>query len=138
MENLPKLFGSSGIRGLVNVDLTPTMATKIGLAIATYSRAKTALIAQDTRTSGFLLADSLVSGLLSGGTKVEDAGIMPTPALAFLTRKTKADVGVMITASHNPPEYNGIKIFNDDSTAYDENSQNEIETIIEHGLFSRR
>jgi phosphoglucosamine mutase len=136
VKNLPKLFGSSGIRGLINVDLTPTMATKIGLAIATYSRAKTALIAQDTRTSGFLLADSLVSGLLSGGTKVKDAGIMPTPALAFLTRKTKADVGVMITASHNPPEYNGIKIFNTDSTAYDENSQNEIETIIEHRLFS--
>lgn len=131
-----KLFGSSGIRGLANIDLTPVLATQVGLAIATFSQAKTALVGRDTRTSGFMLANALVSGLLSGGAKVRDVGILPTPALAFLTCKMKADVGVMITASHNPPEYNGIKIFNDDSMAYDEKSQTKIERIIEQEHFS--
>ena len=131
----PKLFGSSGVRGLVNVDLTPILAVKVGLAVATFSKAKKVIVARDTRTSGLMLENALVSGLLAGGARVYCQGVTPTPVLAFLTKKLNADVGVMITASHNPPQYNGIKIFHSDSVAYGEESQNEIEKIIEKESF---
>jgi len=136
MESLPRLFGSSGVRGLVNVDLTPVLAAQIGMAIATFSKAKKVLVARDTRTSGVTLANALVSGLLSGGANVEDMGILPTPVLAFLTHRMYAAAGVMITASHNPPQYNGIKIFHDDGMAYDELSEKAIEKIIEDKRFN--
>ncbi|MGC9345293.1 MAG: phosphoglucosamine mutase [Candidatus Bathyarchaeales archaeon] len=130
-----KLFGSSGVRGLVNVDLTPILAAKIGLAVVTFSKAKKILVARDTRVSGLMLENALVSGLLAGGANVNCLGVVPTPVLAYLTKKLNADAGVMITASHNPPQYNGIKIFNSDSMAYGEESQNKIERIIEHENF---
>lgn len=130
-----KLFGSSGVRGLVNVTLTPILAAKIGLAVVTSARAKKVLVARDTRVSGSMLQDALVSGLLSAGAEVDNLGVVPTPVLAYLTRKVKADAGVMITASHNPPEYNGIKIFKNDSMAYDEESQNGIESVIVNERF---
>ena len=137
MEDLAKkLFGSSGIRGLTNGDLTPILATQLGLAITTFSKAKAAVVARDTRNSGLMLENALVSGLTSGGATVKQLGILPTPVLAFLTCKMNADVGIMVTASHNPPQYNGIKIFNHDSTAYDERSQGQIEKIIECKRFS--
>lgn len=123
------------MRGLVSVDLTPILTTKIGLAIATFSKAKKILVARDTRVSGLMLENALVSGLLAGGANVNCLGVVPTPVLAYLTKKLNADVGVMITASHNPPQYNGIKIFNRNSMAYDDASQSEIERIIENGSF---
>jgi phosphoglucosamine mutase len=130
-----KLFGTSGVRGLVNVDLTPSLATRVGMAVATFSRAKKALVARDTRVSGLMLEDALVSGLMACGADVDFLGVVPTPVLAYLTKELDADLGVMITASHNPPQYNGIKIFNDDSTAYSEKSQNEIERLVEKDSF---
>jgi phosphoglucosamine mutase len=135
VKNLSKLFGSSGVRSLVNVDLTPFLAAEVGLAVATFSKANKALVARDTRVSGLMLENALVSGLISGGTNVESSGILPTPVLAFLTKEVGADAGIMITASHNPPQYNGIKIFNSQGLAYDEKEQNEIERIIEHKEF---
>jgi phosphoglucosamine mutase len=132
MKTLAKLFGSSGVRGLVNENLTPSLVTQIGSAIGTYSRARLALVARDTRTSGPILENALISGLLSSGTNIHTLGMLPTPTLAFLTRRTNADVGIMITASHNPPQYNGIKIFTRQTTAYDEQDQNEIERIVNH------
>jgi phosphoglucosamine mutase len=131
----PKLFGSSGVRGVVNADLTPSLASKIGLAIATFAKAEKILVARDTRVSGLMLEDALVSGLLAGGAHVDSLGVAPTPVLAYLTKRLNADAGVMITASHNPPQYNGIKIFNEDSVAYNEERQNRIETIIEQKRF---
>ncbi|MDI6905375.1 MAG: phosphoglucosamine mutase [Candidatus Bathyarchaeia archaeon] len=130
-----KLFGSSGVRGLVNVDLTPILATKIGLAVFTFSEAKKILVARDTRVSGLMLENALVSGLLAGGANVNCLGVVPTPVLAYLTKKLNADAGVMITASHNPPQYNGIKIFNSDSMAYGEESRNNIERIMKRENF---
>lgn len=130
-----KLFGSSGVRGLVNVDLTPVLAAKVGMALATFSEAEKALVARDTRVSGLMLEKALVSGLLAGGVKAYCLGVLPTPVLAYLTRKLGADIGVMITASHNPPQYNGIKIFSGDGMAYEEKSQDEIEKIIANESF---
>ncbi len=132
---MAKLFGSSGVRGLVNIDLTPVLACKVGLAVATHSKAKKALVARDTRVSGAMLEDALVSGLLAGGVQVSLVGAVPTPVLAYATMRLKADVGFMLTASHNPPEYNGIKIFNGDSLSYADESQNAVEKMVADGSF---
>jgi len=133
---LAKLFGSSGVRGLVNVDLTPVLACRVGLAVATHSKARKALVARDTRVSGSMLEDALVSGLLAGGVAVSLVGAVPTPVLAYLTKVLKADVGFMLTASHNPPQYNGIKIFNGESLSYTDESQNAVEKIIAENSFA--
>ncbi len=125
-----RLFGSSGVRGLANVDVTPLLACKLGLAVATYTKARKALVARDTRVSGPMLEEALVSGLMAAGTDVFMVGVVPTPALAYLAKATKADVGFMITASHNPPEYNGIKIFNGDSLSYTDEGQDAVEKLI--------
>jgi phosphoglucosamine mutase len=132
---LSKLFGSSGVRGIVNIDLTPLLAANIGLAVATFSKAKKVLVARDTRVSGLMLENALTSGLLAGGATVDSLGILPTPVLAYLTKRLRADVGVMITASHNPPQYNGIKVFGSDSASYSEKSQDEIEKIVKEKNF---
>ncbi len=124
------MFGSSGIRSTVNIGLTPTLVANIGLAITTFANAKKVIVGRDTRVSGIMLENALISGLLAGGANVENTEIVPTPTLAFLTRESKAQAGVMITASHNSPQYNGIKIFNSDSSAYNEKEQNKIEKII--------
>jgi len=102
----------------------------VGLAVATHSKARKALVARDTRVSGSMLEDALVAGLLAGGVNVSLAGAVPTPALAYLTKALNADVGCMLTASHNPPQYNGIKIFNGNSLSYTDESQNAVEKII--------
>jgi phosphoglucosamine mutase len=125
-----KLFGSSGIRGLANIDLTPTLAVKVGCAAATFAKAKKVIVGRDTRVSGVMLEKALVSGFLACGANVYCSSVVPTPVLAYLTRELNANLGVMITASHNPPQYNGIKIFKHNTLSYDEKSQNEIEKIL--------
>lgn len=132
-----KLFGTSGIRGVVNVDLTPTLAVNVGLALATYTDSGRIIVGHDTRVSSPSLEHSLISGLLAGGSTPRTVGLTPTPVLAFITKETKADAGVMITASHNPPEYNGIKLFNADSMAYDEKQQSQIESIVANRRYKR-
>ncbi len=133
---MAKLFGSSGVRGLANVDLTPLLACNVGLAVAAYAKAKKAVVARDTRVSGDMLEDALVSGLLSSGTDVYLAGIVPTPTLAYATRALEADVGFMLTASHNPPQYNGIKVFRGDSLSYVDEDQDAVENNVLNGTFA--
>jgi len=132
---MPKLFGTSGIRGIANREVTSELALRVGLALATYIENGSFLVARDTRVSGEMIENALTAGILAGGANANKIGIAPTPALAFLTKKHSLNAGVMITASHNPPEYNGIKIFNSDSTGFNEKQQEEIEKIIEHENF---
>lgn len=127
------LFGTSGVRALVNKELTPFLVTQIGNAIAIYLSEGKALVGHDTRTSSPMIVHALAAGLLANNFKVFLQGLTPTPILAFLTKQLKVDVGIMITASHNPPQYNGIKLFNKDSTPYHEKQQNKIEDILKKG-----
>jgi phosphoglucosamine mutase len=129
-----KLFGSSGVRGLVNVDLTPVLACKVASAVATHAKAKKAIVAHDTRVSGDMVEDALICGLISTGTDVLLCGIVPTPVLAYASKETGADAGFMLTASHNPPQYNGIKVFKADLSYVDED-QDAVEKIVKNGVF---
>ncbi len=123
------LFGSSGIRGLANKEITPQLAQKVGLAVG--SLHNSCVIGRDPRTSGEMLEHALISGLLSAGCRVTRVGMVSTPTLAFAARNY--DCGVMVTASHNPPEYGGIKLWNRDGMAFDSRQQDEIESIIKKG-----
>ena len=109
MARSKHLFGTNGIRGVVNKELTVEMAIKIGAAIGTFFDHGTLIVGFDARTSGSMLAKAVISGLNATGCSVLLAGLAPTPALQYAIRKHKTDGGVIITASHNPPEYNGIK-----------------------------
>src|SRR5450759_980918 len=126
-----RLFGTSGIRRLVDKDLLQ-LAFQVGLAVGTrYDRV---LVGRDTRTSGNALSHSLISGLLSAGARCSDAGVIPTPTVGYGAREFKA--GLMLTASHNPPQYNGIKMLNPDGSAFSEDQQNELQNLIESGLLT--
>lgn len=112
---MAKLFGTDGIRGIANRELTPELAFQVGRSAA-YILAKekkgNIIIGRDTRASGTMLESAITAGILSMGIDVISLGVIPTPAIAYLTRKYKALAGVVISASHNPGEYNGIKFFN--------------------------
>src|SRR4030065_792658 len=124
-----KLFGTNGIRGLVNKELTPDMAIKVGLAIGTFFGRKNLLLGYDARTSGPMFARAVISGLTATGCDVFFAGMAPTPALQYAVKNHKMDGGVIITASHNPPEYNGIKVIWNDGIETSHEQETEIERI---------
>jgi phosphomannomutase/phosphoglucomutase len=130
-----KLFGTNGVRGLVNIELTPEMAIKVGSAIGTFfGKNKNVLLGHDARTSGSMFANAVISGLVSTGVNVYFAGMASTPALQFATKNHKMDGGVIITASHNPPEYNGIKVIWSDGIE----TSHEQETLIEDIYFDNK
>ncbi|HJX70142.1 MAG TPA: phosphoglucosamine mutase [Dehalococcoidia bacterium] len=132
------LFGTSGIRGVINKELTAETWLALGCSLGTtISVGSRVGIATDTRVSGELIRSSLISGLLSTGVKVTDLGVLPTPALALLTREMGFDAGVMVTASHNPPEYNGLKFFGPGTLGYGDEEQSKIEEIYQSGSFRR-
>ncbi|HLN89394.1 MAG TPA: phosphoglucosamine mutase [Candidatus Binatia bacterium] len=125
-----KLFGTNGIRGLVNVELTPEMAVKVGTSIGTFfGKGKNLLVGHDARTSGPMFTKAVISGLTATGCNVFFAGMAPTPSLQFAVKNHKMDGGVIITASHNPPEYNGIKVIWSDGIETSHEQEVEIENI---------
>jgi len=130
-RRLTRLFGTSGIRGVVGLDVTPKLAVQVGQALASYTRAEAVLIAHDTRTTSEMLESALAAGITACGAAALLQGLAPTPVLAFLTRQMGAGAGVMVTASHNPPEFNGLKLYNPDTTAYNAAQQSEIEKLVE-------
>ena len=134
-----RLFGTDGARGIANTELTCELAMNIGRAAAMVltencenSRPKI-LIGKDTRRSSYMLEGALIAGLCSIGADVVLLGAVPTPAVAFLIKEYKADAGIMISASHNPFEYNGIKIFSSTGYKLPDAMESEIESIILDG-----
>ena len=129
------LFGTDGVRGVANSELDCKLAFALGQAGAYVlsketSHKPTIFVGKDTRLSGDMLEAALVAGICSTGAKVVRLGVIPTPAVSFLTRKYKADAGVVISASHNPMEFNGIKFFNSQGFKLNDDIENEIEEII--------
>lgn len=133
-----RLFGTDGVRGVANSELTPELAFHLGKAGA-YVLSKqvekpVVLIGKDTRISGDMLEDAISAGILAMGGSVIKVGVLPTPAIAYLIRHMKASSGVVISASHNTYEYNGIKFFNQDGFKLDDDLEDEIEDIIVRNL----
>lgn len=130
-----KYFGTDGVRGIANQELTAELAYKIGrcggYVLAGQVDKPTVIIGRDTRISGSMLEAALVAGLLSIGANVIRIGIVSTPGIAYLTRKLKADAGVMISASHNPVEDNGIKFFGGDGFKLSDETELEIERLMD-------
>ena len=130
-----RLFGTDGARGVANVELTAELAMNIGRAaamvlISDEVEHPTILIGKDTRLSGDMLEGALIAGLCSVGANVELLGVVPTPAVAYLIGKYNADAGIMISASHNPFEFNGIKIFSSDGCKLPDDLESRIEEIV--------
>lgn len=135
-----RLFGTDGVRGIANAELTPELAFHLGQAGAkvlskgSSEKRPVILIGKDTRISGDLLEDALSAGVLSMGGDVIKVGVIPTPGVAYLVRKLNADAGVVISASHNPFEYNGIKFFKGDGFKLDDDIEDEIEDLVLRGV----
>jgi len=124
-----RLFGTNGVRGVANVDLTPKFALELGASIGTFFDCGKLLIGRDGRTSSVMLLEATAAGLMQVGCDVIDIGLTPTPCLQYVTRSSGMDGGVMITASHNPPEYNGIKVIDRDGIELEREKEIEIERI---------
>lgn len=130
---MKKLFGTDGIRGVANNELTPELALKIGRITANYLNGASAdpffLIGKDTRISGDMLEGALVAGITSAGVDVRLAGVISTPGVAYLTRSLGACGGVVISASHNPVEYNGLKFFDSDGYKLSDDEESRLENL---------
>ena len=134
-----RLFGTDGVRGVANKELTPELAMKLGQAGAYvltqhFSHKPTIIVGCDTRISGGMLANALMAGICSVGANAVYVGVVPTPAIAYLTRAYKMDAGVVISASHNSVEFNGIKFFNGDGFKLSDALEDEIEALIQAEL----
>lgn len=133
-----RMFGTDGVRGIANKDLTSEMAYNLGRAgayvLTEGAHKPKILVGKDTRISGDMLESALVAGILSVGAEAIILGVIPTPAVAHLTRKYGADAGVMISASHNPVEYNGIKFFDNNGYKLPDELEDEIQGVIESGF----
>src|SRR5246127_1109173 len=136
-----KYFGTEGIRGHANVAITPELALRVGQAAGLIFRhsdyRNRVLIGKDTRRSGYMIETALVAGFTSVGMDVLLLGPMPTPSVAMLTRSMRADLGVMISASHNPFDDNGIKLFGPDGYKLSDEAEREIEALVDSDLTKR-
>lgn len=129
---MARLFGTDGVRGIANTELTCDLAFKLGQAAVAF-QGKTILIGKDTRLSGDMLESSVAAGVMSMGGTALLAGIIPTPAIALLVRELHCDGGVVISASHNPPEYNGIKLFDAQGFKLLDAVEDDIEAFVVRG-----
>src|SRR5208283_4578946 len=131
-------FGTDGIRGVANTAITPELAMKVaqatGIIFHRGEHRHRAVIGKDTRLSGYMIENALVAGFTSVGMDVFQFGPLPTPAVAMLTRSLRADLGVMISASHNHFEDNGIKFFGPDGQKLSDKHEAAIEALMENGL----
>lgn len=136
---MARLFGTDGVRGIANEELTPMLAMQLGQAGA-YVLSKenahkpTIMVGCDTRISGDMLANALMAGACSVGANCVFVGVIPTPAVAYLTRKYKVDAGVVISASHNPVEFNGIKFFDGNGFKLPDAMEDEIEELLKNNM----
>ena len=125
-----KLFGTSGIRGLIGSEVTCELALNVGKSLAYYlGNEGSVVIGYDTRTTNQMLDQAICAGLLESGVDVIKIGMVPTPLVGYATEKLDADAGVMLTASHNPSQYNGIKLWNKNGMAYTSSQEARIEEI---------
>jgi phosphomannomutase/phosphoglucomutase len=132
-----KYFGTNGIRGEINVLFTPTFVSKMSAAIAASFKNKgTMIIGSDGRTSSPSIKHGVIASFLASGFEVIDVGIVPTPLVQFAVNNLKAELGIVVTASHNPPEFNGIKVIDSDGIEIDLEKQKKIEEIYEEERFS--
>ena len=136
---MSRLFGTDGVRGVAGTELPIELATKLGQAGAYVltketSHKATIIVGCDTRISGGMWASALMAGITSVGANAIYVGVMPTPAVAYLTRTHKVDAGVVISASHNPMEFNGIKFFNGDGYKLSDQLEDEIQAVIENDM----
>ena len=129
---MARLFGTDGVRGVANVELTCETSYRLGQAAACFM-GKTIVVGKDTRKSGDMLEAAVVAGITSAGGDALLAGVIPTPAVALLVRELHADGGIVISASHNPPEYNGIKFFDANGFKLPDAVEDEIQEFIEAG-----
>lgn len=134
-----RLFGTDGVRGVANEELTPKLAMELGQAGAYVLTRKNAhkptiIVGCDTRISGGMLANALMAGICSVGANAVYVGVVPTPAVAYLTRTYGVDAGVVISASHNPVEFNGIKFFNSEGYKLSDELEDEIEALIRNKM----
>ena len=134
---MARLFGTDGVRGIANVELTNEIAYRLGQAAVVFL-GKTIIIGKDTRLSGDMLESAMVAGIASAGGTALLAGVVPTPAVALLVRKLNAAGGAVISASHNPPEYNGIKLFDSQGYKLPDAVEDEIEAFITAGGLEAR
>src|SRR5271157_1452422 len=139
------LFGTDGIRGVANeYPMTPEVALQLGRAVTFVagrgkSHAPRVLVGKDTRLSGYMLEQAIASGICAAGGRVLLCGPMPTPAIAQLTVSMRADAGIVISASHNPYQDNGIKIFGEDGFKLPDDAEAEIERLMgDDGLLGQR
>lgn len=136
---MSRMFGTDGVRGVANEELTPDLAMKLGQAGACVLSKEnmhkpTIMVGCDTRISGDMLANALMAGACSVGANCVFVGVLPTPAIAYLTKKYKVDAGVVISASHNPVEFNGIKFFDGNGYKLPDALEDEIEELINSGM----
>lgn len=134
----PKLFSTSGIRGKVGTEITLELAMNMGRSIPTLlNKAKQIVVGYDSRTTGEMFENALTAGILETGCNVLSLGLAPTPLVGYTTMKMEADAGVMITASHNPPQDNGIKVWNPTGMAYRKHQERDLERIIHNKTFNK-
>jgi phosphomannomutase/phosphoglucomutase len=134
---LPRLFGTNGVRGVVNEDMNIELASNLGMAIGTYLKGKKVAIGTDTRTSNHMLKSAVISGLLATGSSIVDLGIVPTPVLQYYVKTSDTQHGVVITASHNPPKFNGIKCIDSDGTELSREEEEKVEGLYFSKTFNK-